>query len=175
MVIAYTCTHVKHDQSAMMPGRHAWVTRCASTVPSIWNEAYFLDSPQSPFRTQAVDLVSFSPGGQPAPSRSYRRVRRTSCRSASGRVYTLPRGPSWSHCTLLGMPSVSFPCPWCYIGHPSGRQRGQVSYTETQAVLPGLCTTCHCSPHLHPSPPAWRTVPTRPSRDFHPSRPQSFP
>lgn len=81
-------------------------------------------------------LVPFSPGGQLSPSRFCRRVRRTSCRSASGRAYTLPRGPSCSRCTLRAWPSASFQSSWSHPGHPTGRQEARFATQTTLHPFP---------------------------------------
>lgn len=105
-----------------------------------------------------------SPGGQPAPSCSCRRAHRTSCRSASDRAYTPPRGTAWYHCTLPGTPSASFQYPWYQLGHPTAGHKARLATQNsqaapspsmhsdagpsTQADFPRLATRCA---HFHPS------------------------
>lgn len=87
-----------------------------------------------------------SPGGQPAPSCSCRRAHRTSCRSASGRACTPPRGTSWYHCTLPGTPSASFQCPWYQLGRPTAGHKARSATQNSQAAP---CPNTHPAFH-HP-------------------------
>lgn len=114
-----------------------------------------------------------SPGGQPALSCSCRPGRRTSCRSASGRAYTPPRGTSWYHCTLPGMPSASFPYSWYQLGHPTAGHKARLATQNSQAAPPpppprqtshvwphGVLISTPALAHLFPLLPTWNPMPT---------------